>query len=259
MVLIINERQILKKNCFVFCFWWVSWIWGLINKAWIFIWYVFQTFQPLEFENREIYIGTYPNIPWPSPPHPLQTIGNIVFWRLLVVWFHNCKIDVGPADKHASKNLFCKTTGWKDGPLKENSGRELRKLTDHQAWSKNNFDFGTKLRFINPFPHASLKPTCVSVTWTLIFKLFQQPGDFDKSWETGRIHPKMGDSREKREVWNVWFFTTRFVVKLMYWALALCQTWLESALTKGKCLKCQLYTKPYHKKHAIDISPINLW
>ena len=47
-------------------------------------------------------------------------------------WQYNCKIDVGPGDEHASNNLFCKTTGREDGPLKEDWGRELRKLTDRQ-------------------------------------------------------------------------------------------------------------------------------
>ena len=80
----------------------------------------------------------------------------------------------------------------------------MRKLTDRQPQSKNDFDFGTKLRFINPFPHVSLKPTsCVSITWTLIFELFQKPGDFDKNQETRRLHQKTGDSREKRGGWNV--------------------------------------------------------
>ena len=81
-----------------------------------------------------------------------------------------------------------------DGPLKENWKRELQKLTNHQPRLKNDFDFGTKLRFINPFPHVSLKPTCVSITWTLIFELFQKPGDFGKNRETGRMHQKTGDS-----------------------------------------------------------------
>ena len=54
---------------------------------------------------------------------------------------------------------IAKTTGREDGPLKEDWGR-----ADRQPRSKNDFGFGTKLRFINPFPHASLKPTCVSIT-----------------------------------------------------------------------------------------------
>ena len=41
-----------------------------------------QTVQPLEFENREAFSGTYPNIPWhPLPPPPPR---------------RNCKIHVDP-------------------------------------------------------------------------------------------------------------------------------------------------------------------
>ena len=82
-------------------------------------------------------------------------------------------------------SCLLQTTGREDGPLKEDWGRELWKLTDCQPQSKNDFDFGTKLRFINPFPHVSLKPTCVSITWTLIFELFQKPGDLTKTERPG--------------------------------------------------------------------------
>ena len=122
------------------------------------------------------------------PLPPPQTIGNIVCYAC--TWFCNRKINMGPGDEHASSNLFHKTTGREDGPLKEDWGRELRKLTDCQPRSKNDFDFGTKLRFINPFPHVLLKPTCASVTWRLIFILYSKPGRF---WQ------KPGDSREKCE------------------------------------------------------------
>ena len=110
------------------------------------------------------------------------------------------KINVGPGEEHASNNLFCKTTGREDGPLKEDWGRELQKLTDRQPRSKNYCDFETKLRFINSFPHVLLKPTCVSITWTLIFELFQKPGDWEictKKQETPRKNRRVGMSVTK--------------------------------------------------------------
>ena len=119
--------------------------------------------------------------------------------------FKTGRFSPGHTLTYRDNNLFCKT-GREDGPLKEDWGRELRKLTDRQPRSKNDFGFGTKLRFINPFPHASLKPTCVSITWTLIFELFQKPADFDKNPDGPgiKMHQKTGDSREKQEGWNVW-------------------------------------------------------
>ena len=49
--------------------------------------------SPREFENREVFTGTYPNIAWPPPPPPPPP-GTPP----------NRKIDVGSGDEHASNN-----------------------------------------------------------------------------------------------------------------------------------------------------------
>ena len=52
--------------------------------------------------------------------------------------------------------------------------------------------FWNKTEIYNPFPHVSLKPTCVSITWTLIFELFQKPGDRENAPKKREIPGKNG-------------------------------------------------------------------
>ena len=116
--------------------------------------------------------------------------------------------DIPPT--YCDNNLFCKTTGREDGPLKEDWGRELRKLTDRQPRSKNDFGFGTKLRFINPFLHALLKSMCVSLTW--VSNCSKNREILIKTGRPVESTKKTGDSREKREGWNVCtFFSKTFI------------------------------------------------
>ena len=128
---------------------------------------------------------------------PLETDSSQLtsfFQKTTCAWFS--EMNMGPGKEDASHSLFAKTTGWVNGPLNEDLGRELRKTTTeqgHYGQLRNTFDFGTKqkLRFTASFQLLSPKSVFCLYKLNLNFKTVPKIGR-RRMHQNSRLPGKLG-------------------------------------------------------------------